>query len=765
VPGVSGSGGSETQNICYDEQNRLVWAGNGGTQPGAGNGTCGSGTLANSLSGAGYSSSYVYTHLGHLWQGPQSGSSTASQYLYCDSTHPHQLTGLYSLGSTCSNKQGQTYTSSYDAWGNVTGRTVDSTSATLSYDGLDHLTSWNAGNTGQEQYIYDAGGQRVLRRSTSAGNTSMTVYAFGLEEHHYSGTGVNQGNTYYYSLGGLLVGEFDGTNTNMYLTDALGSVLSTISATPGSAAVQGNQVYGPYGTSRYQQGQMNTTLGFTGQYNDSLTGLDYYGARYYDPVVGRFLSVDPLAGNLTGMDPYSYVGNNPETNSDPTGLRVISPGGQLGPRNSIVSPTHPIPTPKIDTGALQAALKAATNYGGDDNTCQGKDIVSCFSIRLYTQHQTTVETNAPIPLGTGGGQCLATFSEGCILVPGSGRSTVQGRVSLLVSVTTPFNICVNTAKCLIIQAMLEAAGEGGGPKGEEESSATGFPEAPPQPVEETVAAANECGPLSFAPETRVTTDHGEQAIGTLQVGERVLAYNPKTGKMELEPILHVWINHDHDLVDLTITTTTQGQQGKTSTKTNEVIHTNQKHPFFTLEQGFLPVGKIRLGMHILRADGNVGVVTGWQVVPGTQVMYNLEVAQDHTFTVGTGQWVVHNCAAPTTPNHLDIVSYDTNFPPRSGFQKHHGVLDRWAEVNIPGYDQGDAPAVVLTDAEHTATRSYFANWRIARTGNLGGYIDWSTLPPREVQDLAYGMFNAAGVPSDVVADYFRAFHQYIYSLP
>lgn len=44
VPGQSGSGGSETQNFCYDEQNRLVWAGNSGTQPAAGNGTCGTGT-------------------------------------------------------------------------------------------------------------------------------------------------------------------------------------------------------------------------------------------------------------------------------------------------------------------------------------------------------------------------------------------------------------------------------------------------------------------------------------------------------------------------------------------------------------------------------------------------------------------------------------------------------------------------------------------------------------------------------------------------
>ena len=63
VPGAPGSGGSETQNYCYDEQNRLIWAGN-------------SGTLTNSLTGAGYGTSYVYTHLGQLWQGPQGNSGT-----------------------------------------------------------------------------------------------------------------------------------------------------------------------------------------------------------------------------------------------------------------------------------------------------------------------------------------------------------------------------------------------------------------------------------------------------------------------------------------------------------------------------------------------------------------------------------------------------------------------------------------------------------------------------------------------------------------
>jgi hypothetical protein len=52
-------------------------------------------------------------------------------------------------------------------------------------------------------------------------------------------------------------------------------------------------------------------------------------------------------------------------------------------------------------------------------------------------------------------------------------------------------------------------------------------------------------------------------------------------------------------------------------------------------------------MHVLRADGQYGVITGYRVVPGSSVMYNLEVQQDHTFVVGSGEWVVHNCSFQT----------------------------------------------------------------------------------------------------------------------
>ncbi len=174
---------------------------------------------------------------------------------------------------------------------------------------------------GKHQSAYDASGNRVLRRSTTGSGTSITTYAFGVEEHLYGATGINTGNTFYYRLGGRLIGSLTGITTltpQFFLTDALGSVLATFSATAGSAAVLGNQVYGPYGNQRYTQGSMGTAKGYTGQYADA-TGLDYYNARYYDPIVGRFVSADTVQGNEQGMDPYAYVMGNPETMNDPTG--------------------------------------------------------------------------------------------------------------------------------------------------------------------------------------------------------------------------------------------------------------------------------------------------------------------------------------------------------------------------------------------------------------------------------------------------------------
>ena len=99
---------------------------------------------------------------------------------------------------TCSSKTGQVYASSYDSWGNVTSRTYSGTTATLTYDLLDHFVSWNAGSANKDLYVYDASGTRVLRRTTNGCGTTMTVYAFGLEQHTYAANGSHSSDLYYY---------------------------------------------------------------------------------------------------------------------------------------------------------------------------------------------------------------------------------------------------------------------------------------------------------------------------------------------------------------------------------------------------------------------------------------------------------------------------------------------------------------------------------------------------------------------------------------
>src|SRR5690606_15116941 len=67
-------------------------------------------------------------------------------------------------------------------------------------------------------------------------------------------------------------------------------------------------------------GGYNNAYKFNGKELDDATGMYYYGARYYDPRISIFVSVDPLAEQT--MEPYLYTGNNPIMFTDPTGMEA-----------------------------------------------------------------------------------------------------------------------------------------------------------------------------------------------------------------------------------------------------------------------------------------------------------------------------------------------------------------------------------------------------------------------------------------------------------
>ena len=82
--------------------------------------------------------------------------------------------------------------------------------------------------------------------------------------------------------------------------------------------VAGTQQPAPEATDRHYTGQRS--------FEASLGSLYHYGARWYSPVLGRFLSPDPLVpepGNPQALNRYSYVYNNPFSYIDPSGLVTI----------------------------------------------------------------------------------------------------------------------------------------------------------------------------------------------------------------------------------------------------------------------------------------------------------------------------------------------------------------------------------------------------------------------------------------------------------
>ena len=169
-----------------------------------------------------------------------------------------------------------------------------------------------------ETAAYDGEGHRVASTTSSNGAViSTTDYlAGGLEEVTTSGSTTTL--TKYEAVPGVcnvvIVGSGPSETISYVATDGLGSVSEALD---GNGNVTAQQLYGPYGTGRFVLGSMPTSKGFTGQYGDpATTGRDYYGARYYDPLVGQFTSAD-TAGD--GLNRYAYVHDDPETATDPTG--------------------------------------------------------------------------------------------------------------------------------------------------------------------------------------------------------------------------------------------------------------------------------------------------------------------------------------------------------------------------------------------------------------------------------------------------------------
>ncbi len=105
------------------------------------------------------------------------------------------------------------------------------------------------------------------------------------------------------------------------ISDHLGSVRVTLDQT---GNVDSWTDYYPFGKeSRSSSSANKPREQFTGKERDAESGLDYFGARYYNADIARWVSVDPMNGKYPSLTPYNYAASNPISFVDPNGLDVV----------------------------------------------------------------------------------------------------------------------------------------------------------------------------------------------------------------------------------------------------------------------------------------------------------------------------------------------------------------------------------------------------------------------------------------------------------
>jgi RHS repeat-associated protein len=291
--------GSKQFNYAYDPLNRLINAQSTG------------GTLDETI---------TYDNMGNISTLIRGGTNNAAalSYNYTD-IHGNPGNRLTAVNHTSDGSPFRTYT--YDDNGNATTDGNLTTSAkTINYNILNLPQSVTSNGTTLATYTYDATGTK-LNNTSNTGDGSWD-YVSGIV-YHTDNSGVRS-IAYIQTEEGRAVPNGSGYRYVYDLKDLLGNVRVSFdknNSTDLVEVVQENEYYAFGLTEKlYDNSNDNRYLYNGKEIQTDLVSQYDYGARFYDPVIARWTSVDPLAEKSRRWSPYNYVMNNPLRNSDPDGM-------------------------------------------------------------------------------------------------------------------------------------------------------------------------------------------------------------------------------------------------------------------------------------------------------------------------------------------------------------------------------------------------------------------------------------------------------------
>jgi len=296
----------------------------------------------------GSSVTYAYDNASEIKTAVGTGGQSTEQlgYRYDAAWNLNQRTNSGSVGIFNVDVQNQLTTAqyvsySYDGNGNLSS---ESPGRTFSYDDENQLTSVVQGTSYRSDWVYDGLG-RLRKRLDYTWSAYYSQWLLSGETRYvYDGRRVIQERngsnvpTVSYTRGNDLSGSLDGaggiggllarshgysggswSTHSLYHADGNGNVTYLMDkATQGMMA---NYRYDPYGRTTYASDTLPTPnlYRFSSKETHLNSGLYYYGFRFYDPNLQRWLNRDPI-GEWGGFNLYSYVGNSPIASFDPLGL-------------------------------------------------------------------------------------------------------------------------------------------------------------------------------------------------------------------------------------------------------------------------------------------------------------------------------------------------------------------------------------------------------------------------------------------------------------
>lgn len=217
----------------------------------------------------------------------------------------------------------------------------------ITYNHLNLPLSMVMNSNHKIDYIYDANGNKLREIVTDIGSESYSTtkdYVDGIEYKDSKLEAIAHDNGRWYNVNVNTSISTVSLRHEYSLKDHLGNTRLTftdkdldgkieVSTNPSTNEILSEHHYYSFGLPMmgpWMNGSVDqNTTRYTYNGKEAIEGLDIdlldYGARFYDPSIGRFTSVDPLAEKYAGTSPYVYTLNNPINLIDPDGREVIAP--------------------------------------------------------------------------------------------------------------------------------------------------------------------------------------------------------------------------------------------------------------------------------------------------------------------------------------------------------------------------------------------------------------------------------------------------------